>query len=109
MSKKYRVVMRESSAGTVAQLIEARQMLIQSGALEHLATIRPSLGPDEFHFLLFSMAPPGAKLQQIAAQLPGETPLIFRTTLIAECETDVSELHESVLPYVVLDEIDVPF
>lgn len=109
MSKRYRVVLRESSNGTVSQLVEARSMLVHSGALEHLAAYRPNLGPDEFHFLLFSMAPPGAKLQQLAAQLPGETPLIFRTTLIAECHTDVSELHESVQPYVVLDESDVPF
>lgn len=109
MSKKYRVMLRESSNGTVSKLIEARNLIIQSGALEHLACYRPNLGPDEFHFLLFSMAPPGAKLQQLAAQLPGETPLIFRTTLIAECDADVSELHESTQPYIVLDEIDVPF
>lgn len=109
MSKKYRVMLRESSNGTVSQLLEARNLLVNSGALEHLAAYRPNLGPEEFHFLLFSMAPPGAKLQQLATQLPGETPLIFRTTLIAECENEVSELHESIQPYIELEESDVPF
>ena len=109
MSKKYRVMLRESSSGTVSKLLEARNLLVHSGALEHLAAYRPNLGPDEFHFLLFSMAPPGAKLRQLATQLPGETPLIFRTTLIAECESEVSELHESPEPYFQFDESDVPF
>ena len=109
MSKTFRVMLRESSNGTVSQLLEARNLLVHSGALEHLAAYRPNLGPDEFHFLLFSMAPPGAKLRQLAMQLPGETPLIFRTTLIAQCESDVSEVHESPEPYIELEESDVPF